>query len=339
MGSRLKVKLSNTEPQPTEIVYEFDQNRVVIGRGRGSDVCVPDPTVSSMHATLAYDGSRYTLCDEHSTNGTRVQGHLLTPGRAKPLAHGDVLEVGQVELVFECGVSVSEPTSSERTASLARRLLRELLERETTVPLPSLEVTKGPHQGLSLLLDPKKNRWVIGRDEHVELCLEDPDVSREHAEIQKENVGFLLRDLGSHNGLRVSGRYVRERVLQNGDEIQLGQHTLCFSDPAQERVEAIQGEPDRPTQTYSEDYFLPTPDHEPDTMDATADTESHAEHGVNATSNHPSPSAKAKPLSHSAPKSSSIARPALRADVFIYILAGVVFLLSVLGLVFLLSSS
>jgi pSer/pThr/pTyr-binding forkhead associated (FHA) protein len=50
-------------------------------------------------------------------------------------------------------------------------------------------------------------RFVIGREEGCDLVLDDPKVSREHAEIVGSNGPFrVLRDLGSANGTLVNGR-------------------------------------------------------------------------------------------------------------------------------------
>src|SRR5262245_35361727 len=48
------------------------------------------------------------------------------------------------------------------------------------------------------------------------------DVSREHAEIVRENGRFLLRDRGSRFGTFVNGEPITERFLHHGDRIGLG---------------------------------------------------------------------------------------------------------------------
>ena len=41
----------------------FDGPRVVIGRGQGSDVRLPDPSVSTRHATIRAQGTEYAIVD------------------------------------------------------------------------------------------------------------------------------------------------------------------------------------------------------------------------------------------------------------------------------------
>ena len=54
---------------------------------------------------------------------------------------------------------------------------------------------------------------TIGRAESSALHLPDPAVSRAHAVILRTNSGFLIRDLGSRNGIHFEGRPTNEVVL------------------------------------------------------------------------------------------------------------------------------
>jgi len=69
---------------------------------------------------------------------------------------------------------------------------------------------------------------TIGRLPESIIVLEDPNVSRQHAEIRPSGNGFVLADLGSTNGSKVNGMKVSERVLQDGDEITFGSTSFRF---------------------------------------------------------------------------------------------------------------
>lgn len=69
---------------------------------------------------------------------------------------------------------------------------------------------------------------VLGRSRRCDIVLTDPNVSRQHAEIRRQDDGFLLLDLGSTNGTRVNRRDVKQAVLQHGDRIELGTTELLF---------------------------------------------------------------------------------------------------------------
>jgi hypothetical protein len=70
--------------------------------------------------------------------------------------------------------------------------------------------------------------FVIGRSRECDLVLDDPNVSRRHAELRREDGGWAVRDLGSTNGIKVNGRRSPGGRLQPGDEITLGVSRLTF---------------------------------------------------------------------------------------------------------------
>jgi hypothetical protein len=69
---------------------------------------------------------------------------------------------------------------------------------------------------------------VVGRMPECDVALSDPNVSRRHAEVRRQGTGFVVVDLGSTNGTRVNGAQVKERLLNNGDEITVGATKLRF---------------------------------------------------------------------------------------------------------------
>src|SRR4051794_38492443 len=69
---------------------------------------------------------------------------------------------------------------------------------------------------------------IIGRAAEADLRLNDPGVSRKHAEIRLENGDFTLVDMGSTNGVRLNDAPVSRHRLAPGDRIELGSTTLVF---------------------------------------------------------------------------------------------------------------
>lgn len=70
-----------------------------LGRGDANTVNLPDPSVSSRHATLRLRDGVWILSDLGSTNGTAVDGE---PVRTEvPLSPGSILRLGEVDLLFE----------------------------------------------------------------------------------------------------------------------------------------------------------------------------------------------------------------------------------------------
>src|SRR5688500_12460703 len=82
-----------------------------------------------------------------------------------------------------------------------------------------LEVNDGLGQRIVPI---NKALLCIGRRTESDLRLVGSDVSREHAEIVKQNGDWVLRDKGSRYGTYVNGEAVTEHKLTHGDRVQFG---------------------------------------------------------------------------------------------------------------------
>ncbi|MGD0944302.1 MAG: DUF3662 and FHA domain-containing protein [Acidimicrobiales bacterium] len=69
---------------------------------------------------------------------------------------------------------------------------------------------------------------TIGRLPECAIVLDDPNVSRRHAQVRREGDAVFVVDLGSTNGTRVNGIVVREHRLVAGDVISVGTTALRF---------------------------------------------------------------------------------------------------------------
>jgi hypothetical protein len=74
-----------------------------------------------------------------------------------------------------------------------------------------------------------KKRSVLGRSRDVDVQIEDPNISRRHAEIVQEDSAYWLVDLGSTNGTEVDGRRVQRARLDDGSRFTVGETTVTFS--------------------------------------------------------------------------------------------------------------
>lgn len=80
--------------------------------------------------------------------------------------------------------------------------------------------------------------YVVGRDRHADVCIDDPSVSRRHARLIVDGDSVAIEDLESRNGTRVRGALVSEPVrLAEGDVVTFGAiesrfHAQPFDDAA-----------------------------------------------------------------------------------------------------------
>ncbi|MFO8081452.1 MAG: DUF3662 and FHA domain-containing protein [Armatimonadota bacterium] len=72
---------------------------------------------------------------------------------------------------------------------------------------------------------------VIGRDPGCEIVLDEPAVSRRHAQIEWTYQGYVLRDLGSSNGTFVNSTEIDESLLSEDDLIEVGLVQMRFRRP------------------------------------------------------------------------------------------------------------
>ena len=87
---------------------------------------------------------------------------------------------------------------------------------------PYLIVRGGSDNGARVMVD--KDATIVGRDRSGDVVIDDPTVSRRHAEIVRTPDGWAVKDLDSKNGTFVNQRNIREETyhLEDGDEIRLG---------------------------------------------------------------------------------------------------------------------
>jgi hypothetical protein len=68
----------------------------------------------------------------------------------------------------------------------------------------------------------------IGRHPDNDIVLDDPYVSKNHAEIRQENNGCFIYDYASKNGTRVNGQTIRTERIVDADIIEIGHSTFIF---------------------------------------------------------------------------------------------------------------
>ncbi len=73
---------------------------------------------------------------------------------------------------------------------------------------------------------------VLGRDDHADIILDDPGISRRHSELRvtTDGPGFItvIRDLGSTNGTFVNGERIDSEHLEDGDRITVGRTSMVY---------------------------------------------------------------------------------------------------------------
>ncbi|MGH2868548.1 MAG: FhaA domain-containing protein [Solirubrobacteraceae bacterium] len=122
----------------------------------------------------------------------------------------------------------AEPPPSEETGrtmvySTAGRVSEPLEERARVRKQTALLITGGKRLVVG------SGGATVGRSRQCEVMLDDPNISRTHAEVRPRGGSWVVTDLGSTNGTRLNGRRLDgSEVLKPGDEIELGTSKITF---------------------------------------------------------------------------------------------------------------
>lgn len=84
----------------------------------------------------------------------------------------------------------------------------------------------GIRRGSSAMLDARGT--TIGRDPAVEVHLDDPTVSEEHARLRQEDGEWWLYDLAATNRTTVDGESVTRHRLADRARVTFGETTMVF---------------------------------------------------------------------------------------------------------------
>jgi len=125
-----------------------------------------------------------------------------------------------------------EPVSAPVQSESGRTMVYSNAER---VAEPLEERGRARDQTALLLVDGRRvvigpQGGTIGRGRQADIVLNDPNVSRQHAEIRPRGGSWVITDLGSTNGSQLNGRRIDgTEVLRAGDEIELGASVMTFT--------------------------------------------------------------------------------------------------------------
>jgi type II secretory pathway predicted ATPase ExeA len=86
----------------------------------------------------------------------------------------------------------------------------------------------------------EKPRFLIGRSEHNDLCIDSRFISRHHMLLVRNGATTFLMDLNSTNGTIVNSRRVSNHVLRHDDIISVGHHRIKYRDPHSTRRATVE---------------------------------------------------------------------------------------------------
>ncbi|MEO0601113.1 MAG: FHA domain-containing protein, partial [Myxococcota bacterium] len=202
------VELVIKQPGQADRIVRLHEGATRIGRAEDNEVVLSDVGVSRRHAQVYVSRGEVTVEDLGSGNGTYYNGYRV---QSQPVQDSDEIVVDPFVLQFRIRgqqrMEAPEPAASSAGARL--------------------EVVVGT--GMAGSSYPITGRGLsIGRSEDRDVVIPDPAASRHHCQLSQQGSEYMLRDMGSANGIFVNGVRVRECSLADNDIIRIGNTEMRF---------------------------------------------------------------------------------------------------------------
>jgi hypothetical protein len=224
-------KAFRSEVQPVEVASalcrECDDRVAVVGRGRSlvPNSFVVELSESDFERVGEWQDALAEELQAVVTDHAAQQGYSFVGAVRVGFEHADDLDTG----VFRVRSSMTKPPTSAGHAPPPGA------EIEATVADPALSpVDAAPAAGRSSLdIDGQMYRLsapvtVLGRSSEADIALDDPGISRRHAQIQLDAGHAVLLDLDSTNGTFVDGERVQRAPLADGSQITMGRTRIVY---------------------------------------------------------------------------------------------------------------
>ncbi|MBV8162285.1 MAG: FHA domain-containing protein [Acidimicrobiia bacterium] len=208
MNDRIAVVEVKAGAEPAEAL-PLPQGATKVGRAPDNDIVLHQPSVSRHHARFDVTNGAVSIVDLGSANGTRVDGEEVEPRVPRSIGAGATVTIGPYTLVLRSPQERPEPSRKE-----GRTRLRGTMLAGDEIPARLIVATAAGTTEYPLAEDVV----VIGRDQATsDVVVSAEVVSRRHAELRREADGWLMKDLGSTNGLTFQGARITDRRLSEGD--------------------------------------------------------------------------------------------------------------------------
>jgi pSer/pThr/pTyr-binding forkhead associated (FHA) protein len=217
--------------------YLIEYRNVLIGRGKDTQLLLPDISVSRHHARLVRREQGYVLMDLGSQNGTTVNGQLITEHL---LGANDEIQMGKFLLIFDASeaelshddyqltartgflrkISALTGDGSHSTTHLSKSELSDVRSAVRVRDLARVVSTEDPSA-----------HWIPGEKG---IRFGDPGIPAKG--IGKANIVIawdriahvLLKRSGLLVPVKVAGKSVKRHLLKDGDTFQVGKSTFRY---------------------------------------------------------------------------------------------------------------
>ncbi len=198
--------------------HETRKASFLLGRSKECDIVISDPKISDVQAKVGTKDNRYFIknlgSNKISVNGQPTEGQFIN--------NGDELALGKSKFVVQ--VAEKERPGSKLTSMEDKTMVLDTLSDETLGP--RLVCTTAT--GKSKIIPLKREKLIIGRSNEATLKLMHPSISRKHCVIEKQDKGYIARNISTTNPLYLNDQVISEKRLYSGDQLRMGTFSITF---------------------------------------------------------------------------------------------------------------
>ncbi|MBW2000419.1 MAG: FHA domain-containing protein [Deltaproteobacteria bacterium] len=220
------------------LTFDFDKDRVYVGRSSDNDIQLKDKYVSRKHFMIKREGGRFFVRDLRSTNGTFVNGKEIEPDRFYETKEGQTIVVGMSviclgkgssEDVFTFLDSMIRPKEGDHggTLTLKERIMTphknmELIKKISDVLMESSSIREISETILRYVLE------LFRRIDRASIILLDTESGKTSNVISKVRKGLPKED-------QHFNKKVVEKVIRSSEPVMV-LDTKCEGDTFQEAL-------------------------------------------------------------------------------------------------------
>jgi hypothetical protein len=193
-------------------------------------------SLSDREQFSSYEDSLLTELSDYLSEHARREGYALLSTPRVLMEEDDDLQVGEFGIATRMAQprqarAQTPPDVAPQNAPSETRIYKPPIATEA-VSAHDAEALGLAHAPPALVAGDERHELtgtvVLGRSRECDITVDDPNVSRRHAEIRQDGGAWWIVDLDSTNGVEVNGRRVDRAKLEHDDEIVLGTSKLRF---------------------------------------------------------------------------------------------------------------
>jgi sigma-B regulation protein RsbU (phosphoserine phosphatase) len=224
--------------------FDFKQKAVFIGRSSPNDIQINDIKISRKHLKIFKIGESFSIEDLGSTNGTLLNGEMITPGKSYEVTERDTIVIGNTVIQLggippnkalgmkdlghhspEADLDVLKDLARERRSRSPKNL--QLIYKASKLLEQSLDI----HEVLEMILDSMFE--TLPRIDRVSILLFDNQQNKLKEAVTRSRQG-------EEKGTIPYSHTVLDRVAKNGKAIKVSNTTYEAQPEPLESMDTLQ---------------------------------------------------------------------------------------------------